>query len=55
FTLPRVAAGTGWLRLIDTNLPDVEDEIDAARLKFGHVYSVTGRSLLLFRLLRSRR
>ena len=54
FTLPRVAAGRAWLRLIDTNLADVEDELDAVRLKFGHVYSVTGRSLLLFRLLRSR-
>ena len=55
FTLPRVAAGRAWLRLIDTNLDHVEEEIDAVRLKFGHVYNVTGRSLLLFRLLRSRR
>ncbi len=55
FTLPRVAAGRAWLRLIDTNLDYVEEEIDAVRLKFGHVYNVTGRSLLLFRLLRSRR
>ena len=53
FTLPRVAAGSAWLRLIDTNLPDLEDELDAVRLNFGHVYSVTGHSLLLFRLLRS--
>ena len=51
FTLPRVAAGRAWLRLIDTNLDHVEDEIGAVRLKFGHVYNVTGRSLLLFRLL----
>ena len=55
FTLPRVAGGRAWLRLIDTNLGDVEDEFDAVRLKFGHVYNVTGRSLLLFRLLRSRK
>ena len=55
FTLPRVTAGNAWLRLIDTNLPELEDELDAVRLKFGHVYSVTGHSLLLFRLLRSRR
>ena len=55
FTLPRVAAGRAWLRLIDTNLDHVEDEIGAVRLKFGHVYNVTGRSLLLFRLLHSRR
>ena len=54
FTLPRVAAGRAWLRLFDTNLDYVEEEIDAVRLKFGHVYNVTGRSLLLFRLLRSR-
>ena len=31
FTLPRVAAGRAWLRLIDTNLPDIEDELDAVR------------------------
>ena len=55
FTLPRVAAGRAWLKLIDTNLDHVEDEIGAVRLKFGHVYNVTGRSLLLFRLLHSRR
>jgi glycogen operon protein len=55
FTLPRVAAGRAWLRLIDTNLDEVEDELEAVRLKFGHVYNVTGRSALLFRLLRSRR
>ena len=55
FTLPRVAAGRAWLRLIDTNLDRVEDEVGAVRLKFGHVYNVTGRSLLLFRLLHSRR
>ena len=55
FTLPRVAAGRAWLRLIDTNLDHIEDEIGAVRLKFGHVYNVTGRSLLLFRLLHSRR
>ena len=55
FTLPRVARGRAWLKLIDTNLDHVEDEIGAVRLKFGHVYNVTGRSLLLFRLLHSRR
>ncbi len=55
FKLPRVAAGRAWLKLIDTNLDHVEDEIGAVRLKFGHVYNVTGRSLLLFRLLHSRR
>ncbi|WP_157223320.1 glycogen debranching protein GlgX [Rhodovulum sp. PH10] len=55
FTLPQVTGGRAWLRLIDTNLDYTEDELDAVRLKFGHVYHVTGRSLLLFRLLRSRR
>ena len=37
-------------KLIDTNLDHVEDEIRAVRLKFGHVYNVTGRSLLLFEI-----
>ena len=55
FTLPQVAAGRGWLRLIDTNLSEAEDEEDAERFKFGDEYEVTPRSLLLFRLLHSRR
>jgi isoamylase len=55
FTLPQVAAGRAWLRLIDTNLSEAEDEEDAERFKFGHEYEVTPRSLLLFRLLRFRR
>ena len=29
------------LRLIDTNLAAIEDELDAVRLKFGHVYTGT--------------
>lgn len=47
FTLPAVAEGAGWERLIDTNLPD---ESEGASLAFGDRYDVTGRSLLLFRL-----
>ncbi|HLT75872.1 MAG TPA: glycogen debranching protein GlgX [Ferrovibrio sp.] len=45
FTLPSVTEGKRWLRLIDTNDPDWLDEV---RFDFGHVYQVTGRSLLLF-------
>jgi len=55
FTLPQVAAGRGWMRLIDTNLSEAEDEEDAGRFKFGDEYEVTPRSLLLFKLLRLRR
>lgn len=55
FTLPQVAAGRAWLRLIDTNLSEAEDEEDAQRFKFDQEYEVTPRSLLLFRLLRFRR
>ena len=45
FTLPAVPDGTRWLRLIDTNSPEVSD---APTFEFGHLYEVTGRSLLLF-------
>jgi glycogen operon protein len=55
FTLPAVAGGRDWLRLVDTNLPDEgESPEDAARLNFQHQYQVTGRSLLLFLLRPSR-
>ena len=56
FTLPKLAGGRGWLRLIDTNSPDEDREAEeAARLlSFNHQYEVTGRSLLLL-LLRSAR
>jgi glycogen operon protein len=47
FTLPHVQNGDCWYRLIDTNLP--EEGIGAA-MNPGHVYAVTGRSLLLFTL-----
>jgi glycogen operon protein len=55
FKLPDVAGGRAWLRLIDTNLPDVEDEEDAQTADLGSEYEVTGRSLLLFKLLPARR
>jgi pullulanase/glycogen debranching enzyme len=55
FTLPTVPGGRDWLRLLDTNLPDQDEDMeDALPFKFGHPYEVTGRSLLLF-LLRPRK
>ena len=51
FTLPRAQGGRDWRRLVDTNLPEEDEEFDsAAMFKFGHRYEVTGRSLLLFLL-----
>lgn len=49
FTLPDAADGKGWTLLIDTNLPDQSDEPE---FEIGASYQVTGRSLLLFRLLK---
>lgn len=55
FTLPTVAGGRDWIRLVDTNLPEEDQDIeDATPLALGHRYQVTGRSLLLF-LLRQKR
>jgi glycogen operon protein len=50
FTLPKVAGGREWRRLVDTNLPEDEDEErnGGTAFKFGHRYEVTGRSLLLY-------
>jgi isoamylase len=45
FTLPAWTGGTHWSRVIDTSAPG---GIDHARVDFGTVYAVTGRSLLLF-------
>lgn len=51
FTLPKAQGGRDWRRLLDTNRPEEDEEIDtAATFKFGHRYEVTGRSLLLFLL-----
>jgi isoamylase len=47
FTLPEAADGTGWTRLIDTNLPDSSEE---SHFEIGAKYEVTGRSSLLFLL-----
>jgi isoamylase len=56
FKLPEVAAGRDWLRLVDTNLPDEDDELeDAVRFAFGDEYDVTARSLVLFLLRPERR
>ncbi len=44
FTLPKCPGGANWFLVADTNLPDEPDE---PAFEFGHVYQVTGRSLLL--------
>jgi glycogen operon protein len=44
FTLPQAALGSDWSLLIDTNIPDAPS---GQKFKFGEVYQVTGRSLLL--------
>jgi glycogen operon protein len=41
-----VPEGKTWLGLIDTNQPEAQ----LGALPFGHVYAVTGRSLLAFGL-----
>jgi isoamylase len=45
FKLPDVPEGKRWKRLIDTNLPSTTER---PHFEFGHMYQVTGRSLLLF-------
>jgi glycogen operon protein len=51
FNLPEVTGGRDWVRIVDTNLPDDDEDLeDAVPFKFGHRYEVTGRSLLLFLL-----
>jgi len=51
FNLPKATGGRDWRRLIDTNMPEDDDELDtAAAFKFDQRYEVTGRSLLLFLL-----
>ena len=51
FTLPEVTGGRDWVRLIDTNLPEEDDDPEEpTRFAFGHRYEVTARSLLLFLL-----
>ncbi|MCW3148102.1 glycogen debranching protein GlgX [Stutzerimonas stutzeri] len=48
FTLPDVAQGIYWNRLVDTNNPTARPE----RFDFGAQYAVTGRSLLLLELIK---
>jgi glycogen operon protein len=51
FKLPDVVGGRDWLRLMDTNVPEEdEDPEQPVLLPFGDEYQVTGRSLLLFLL-----
>jgi glycogen operon protein len=47
FTLPAQAGGSEWRLLIDTNMPEKNDE---QGFKSGDAYGVTARSLLLFAL-----
>lgn len=47
FKLPEVVQGTGWLSLVDTNLPE---QSSTALLPFGHQFIVTQRSFLMFEL-----
>ncbi len=42
--MPRCCDSRGWVRLIDTNDPELPEH----EFEIGHVYEVTGRSLLLF-------
>ena len=49
FTLPDTVAAEGWERLLDTNAPEAEKEC----FDVGATYQVTGRSVLLFRLIQS--
>jgi glycogen operon protein len=56
FKLPEVVGGRDWERLVDTNLPDEDqDPEDVTRFAFGREYQVTGRSMLLFLLRPERR
>jgi isoamylase len=47
FTLPAAPGGREWVCVVDTNQPHLNS---IPRFSFGHVYEVTGRSLLLFML-----
>ena len=47
FTLPRSNGGAAWTLLADTNMPDASDE---PSFEVGHVYEITARSLVLFKL-----
>jgi glycogen operon protein len=47
FTLPEVPEGLNWTSLIDTNQPEISGKDE---FEFGSEYTVTPRSLLLFKL-----
>lgn len=47
FKLPTCEGGDRWIRIIDTNLPEESEEVFFNK---GDIYSVTGRSLLMFAL-----
>ena len=49
FKLPEAPEGMKWERLIDTNIPEAND---AVQFEYGASYEVTGRSLLLFLMLK---
>jgi glycogen operon protein len=48
FTLPESQDGVQWSLLLDTNMPELPE---GAPFDFGHVYEVTGRSLLVLELI----
>ncbi|HZZ93683.1 MAG TPA: glycogen debranching protein GlgX [Usitatibacter sp.] len=48
FKLPQANGSEGWDLVMDTNLPD---HPEGKRFEAGHVYQVTGRSMLLLQLL----
>jgi isoamylase len=56
FRMPQSAGGQGWLQLLNTDQPDA-DEVGnkESRRKFGETHEVTGRSLLLFKLVQPQR
>ena len=47
FTLPRSNGGGAWMLLADTNMPD---SLEEPTFGMGHIYEITARSLVLFRL-----
>ena len=46
FALPQVTEGQGWLCLIDTNQPEIQPHA----YPMGHVYDLTGRSMVVMAL-----
>ena len=52
FTLPSAPEGECWELVADTNMPDLHElQNSCSRFDIGHVYEVTGRSLLVFELI----